>query len=163
MLGAPLRLSVYSPSCPYKMAHLRLYLCLSHLGIHAWASPGQVSVLLLACPCPNLHLWASRESLPWMCPGCYPALGSYCSSLAPLPACRWIPGYRPTPVSVIPHPTCFQVCAMPGWHAKLEVPKLWRAQWHWYVEEVVPEECITNALQEDEHTWSSPGQDVAQV
>ena len=31
---------------------------------------------------------------------------------------------------------------------------------HWYVEEVVPRECMTNALQEDKHTQSSPGWDV---
>ena len=28
---------------------------------------------------------------------------------------------------------------------------------HWYAEEVVPGECITNTLQEDEHTQSAPG------
>ena len=35
---------------------------------------------------------------------------------------------------------------------------------HWYMGEVVPGECITNVLQEDEHTWTlSLGQDGAQV
>ena len=34
---------------------------------------------------------------------------------------------------------------------------------HWYIEEVVPGECVANALQVDEQSWLAPGQDEVQA
>ena len=52
---------------------------------------------------------------------------------------------------------------MPGWHAKLEVPNCGGHGGHWYMEEVVPGECMANALQEDKQSQSAPGWDAEQV
>ena len=98
----------------------------SHLGIHAQDSPRRVSVLPFICPALVFIFGQPRGSLPWTRPGRLSALSSY-SSLAPfLPAggCRDV---NP-PSNSGSLPRRLPVCAMSGWRAKLEVPKLWRAQ-----------------------------------
>ena len=134
----------------------------SHPGIHARDSPRQVSVLPFICPCPSLHLWAAWGSLPWMCPGRLSALSS-CDSLAP-----FLPtgGHRDAnpPSNSGSSPRCLPVCAVsgqckPNWRC----PNCGGLGGHWYTEEVVPGECMANALQVDKQSWSAPGWDMAQA
>ena len=84
---------------------------------------------LLAYPCPNLHLQVSRESMPWMQPGCCPALGSCCVSysLCYLPAGGCWDVNQPGISNPMPYQP--QVQTMPRWCTELKVPKLWWAGW----------------------------------
>ena len=67
------------------------------------------------------------------------------------------------PVFMVPRPTTsrFVPCqdGAPNWRC----PNCGGHNGHWYVEEFVRGECMTNALEEDEHTWLSQGWDGAQV
>ena len=99
----------------------------SHPGVHAQDLPRRVSVLPSLCPCPNLHLQAAQRSLPWTRPGHLSALSS-CSSLAFFLPAGGRQDVNPPGISGS-LPRRLQVCAMSRQHAKLEVPKLWRARW----------------------------------
>ena len=106
-------------------APLRLCLCLL-----IWASmPGTHLDELVSCPlfvAALIFLFGQPGgSLRWTCPGHLYALNS--CSLAPfLPAggCRDV--NLPSISGFLPRR--LPVCAMPGWCAELEVPKLWRAR-----------------------------------
>ena len=67
------------------------------------------------------------------------------------------------PVTVVPGlpASQFMLCldGDPNWRC----PNCGGLGSHWYMEEVVPGECVANALPVDEQSRSAPGQDVAQA
>ena len=67
------------------------------------------------------------------------------------------------PVTVVPRPAASQFVPCPDGEPNWRCPNCGGLGGHWYAEEVVPGECVANALQVDEQSQSAPGQDVAQA
>ena len=134
----------------------------SHPDVHAWDSLGQVSILPFLVPA-LIFIFGQPVS---------PCLGLTLDAKLPLaPAAAPYFLYLPTggcqdvdsPSISVPYPATskFMLCpdGVPNWRC-LNCGGLGG---HWYAQEVVPGECMANALQEDEQFRSAPGWDVAQV
>ena len=64
---------------------------------------------------------------------------------------------------MVPHPTASKFVPCPDGTPNWRCPNCGGYSGHWYAEEVVPGECVTNTLQEDKQSPSAPGHNVAQV